>query len=204
MPWPKEPAAAAVTFSKKPFGTARIAGSGDEPINLSGMFEPDLSMTLSACNRHVVLVAPEVHWNTGNIGRTCLGVGAMLHLIRPLGFSLADRQVKRAGLDYWPRVPLRVWDDFDQFTESMAPGEAEIALLTKSGAQPYWRMPMPNRLFMVFGSETRGLPASLLTRYSRCTFFIPMQSQIRCLNLSTAVGIVLYENLRQWAMRLSL
>jgi tRNA (cytidine/uridine-2'-O-)-methyltransferase len=168
------------------------------------MFEPEPSKTPSACSRHVVLVAPEVHWNTGNIGRTCLGVGAMLHLIRPLGFALTDRQVKRAGLDYWPRVPLRVWDDFDQFTESMAPRDEEIVLLTKSGAQPYWRMPMPSRLFMVFGSETRGLPASLLTHYRHCTFFIPMQSQIRCLNLSTAVGIVLYENVRQWAMRLSL
>ena len=154
--------------------------------------------------RHVVLVAPEVHWNTGNVGRTCLGAGAMLHLVRPLGFSLEDRRVKRAGLDYWPRVSLCVWDDFDQFVEGMAPGEEEIALLTKSGARPYWQMPLPPRLFMVFGSETRGLPAFLLERYAHRTFHIPIGPQIRCLNLSTAVGIVLYENVRQWATHLSL
>jgi tRNA (cytidine/uridine-2'-O-)-methyltransferase len=157
-----------------------------------------------AFHRHVVLVAPEVHWNTGNVGRTCLGAGAMLHLIKPLGFSLEDRRVKRAGLDYWSNVPLRVWDDFNQFVEYMAPSDEEIVLLTKNGARPYWQMPSSPRLFLVFGSETRGLPASLLERYGQCTYHIPICSQIRCLNLSTAVGIALYENVRQWAMRLSL
>lgn len=147
--------------------------------------------------RHVVLVAPEVHWNTGNIGRTCLGAGAALHLIKPLGFSLNDRQVKRAGLDYWPKVALSVWDDFDQFLGAMAPGEHEIALMTKNGAKPYWQIPVPRRIFMVFGSETKGLPASILERYGNHTFFIPIESHIRCLNLSTAVGIALYENVRR-------
>ena len=147
--------------------------------------------------RHVVLVAPEVHWNTGNIGRTCLGAGAMLHLIRPLGFSLHARQVKRAGLDYWSRVPLRVWDDFDHFAGQMEPKGEEIMLMTKSGKHPYWQMPFSERIFMVFGSETRGLPATLLKRYSDRTFHIPIQPQIRCLNLSTTVGIILYENVRQ-------
>lgn len=148
-------------------------------------------------HRHVVLVAPEVHWNTGNIGRSCLGAGATLHLIRPLGFSLNARQVKRAGLDYWSKVPLRVWDDFDHFFSGMKPAGDEIMLMTKNGKRPYWQMPSAQRIFMVFGSETSGLPVSLLKRYDERTFQIPIQPRIRCLNLSTAVGIVLYEHVRQ-------
>ena len=83
--------------------------------------------------RHVVLVAPEVPWNTGNIGRTCLGAGACLHLIRPLGFSLGNRELKRAGLDYWHRVKVSIWENFDCFFEKMAPGPKEVALFTKNG-----------------------------------------------------------------------
>jgi tRNA (cytidine/uridine-2'-O-)-methyltransferase len=151
--------------------------------------------------RHVVLVAPEVHWNTGNIGRSCLGAGATLHLIKPLGFSLNARQVRRAGLDYWTDVPLRVWDDFDHFHGQMRPAENEIMLMSKKGKHPYWQMPATERVFMVFGSETRGLPASLLERYDAHTFHIPIHSGIRCLNLSTAVGIILYEHVRQCCVR---
>lgn len=157
-----------------------------------------------ACRRHVVLVAPEVHWNTGNIGRTCLGAGAMLHLIRPLGFSLDDRQVKRAGLDYWPKVDLKVWDDFDRFLDQMQVQPTEVTLFTKSGRHPFWLMPKMNRIFLVFGSETMGLPPSILDRYTNQTYRIPIQGDIRCLNLSTAVGIALYENVRQWANNLSI
>ena len=159
---------------------------------------------INAFQRHVVLVAPEVHWNTGNIGRTCLGAEAMLHLIKPLGFSLADRQVKRAGLDYWSKVPLRVWEDFNEFINSMEPAEDEIVLMTKSGVRPYWQMPWAQRKIMVFGSETKGLPAPILRRYENQTYYIPIQPNIRCLNLSTAVGITIYENVRQWAIRLSM
>jgi tRNA (cytidine/uridine-2'-O-)-methyltransferase len=121
----------------------------------------------------------------------------MLHLIKPLGFSLRARQVKRAGLDYWPKVALRVWDDLDHFSGQMKPAADELMLMTKNGRHPYWQMPSSRRIFMVFGSETRGLPASLLEGYDQHTFRIPIQSGIRCLNLSTAVGIVLYEHVRQ-------
>ncbi len=168
--------------------------------------EPEHS-TLPAAQgiqRHVVLVGPEVHWNTGNIGRTCLGAGAQLHLIRPLGFSLDCRQVKRAGLDYWPKVPLRVWDDFERFLSGMAVAQGEIALLTKSGSRPHWQMPSLRRLFLVFGSETRGLPAEIRERFEPQTYYIPMLDTIRSLNLSTAVGIVLYESLRRHMTALSL
>jgi tRNA (cytidine/uridine-2'-O-)-methyltransferase len=146
--------------------------------------------------RHVVLVAPEVHWNTGNIGRTCLGAKAQLHLVRPLGFSLDDRHLKRAGLDYWSSVQLHVWDDFDCFSDRMRPGRNEIALMTKKGKLPYWNMPRQQRFFLVFGSETQGLPGDLLARYPSRTYYIPICKDIRCLNLSTAVGIALYETLR--------
>ncbi len=154
--------------------------------------------------RHVVLVTPEVHWNTGNIGRTCLGADAMLHLIRPLGFSLDDRHVKRAGLDYWSNVTLKVWDDFDQLLIQMAVHPSEVALFTKNGRHPFWKIPKPDRIFMVFGSETKGLPPSILNEYPDQTYRIPIESNIRCLNLSTSVGIALYENVRQWENDLSM
>lgn len=154
--------------------------------------------------RHVVLVAPEVHWNTGNIGRTCLGTDAVLHLIRPLGFSLDDRCLKRAGLDYWPRVALYLWNDFDHFQECVQPANDEVALFSAHGARPYWQIPRSNRIFLIFGSETKGLPDSIYARFPQHTYQIPIQPDIRCLNLSTAVGIALYENVRQWEMELSM
>lgn len=147
--------------------------------------------------RHVVLVAPEIHWNTGNIGRTCLATGAVLHLIRPLGFSLESHEVKRAGLDYWENVQLAVWDSFDDFLANTAPQKDEVAVFSKSGSKSFWSMICPRRLFLIFGSETRGLPASILHRFSDATYHIPITSEIRSLNLSTAAGIALYESLRK-------
>ena len=146
--------------------------------------------------RHVVLVRPDVHWNTGNIGRTCIGAGAALHLIRPLGFSLDSRQVKRAGLDYWPKVNLSTWDDFGTFQSALQIQPDEVVLLTKTGKTPFWSMPSPPRQFLVLGSETRGLPEEILTRYPEATYHIPIARDIRSLNLSTAAAIVLYESLR--------
>jgi tRNA (cytidine/uridine-2'-O-)-methyltransferase len=146
--------------------------------------------------RHVVLVAPEIHWNTGNIGRTCLATGSFLHLIKPLGFSLDSREVQRAGLDYWEKVNLTLWNDFDEFILNMAPQDGEVAVFSKRGAKSFWTMPSRKRLFLVFGSETRGLAEEILHRYSASTFFIPISAETRSLNLSTAAGIVLYESLR--------
>jgi len=146
--------------------------------------------------RHVVLVRPDVHWNTGNIGRTSIGAGARLHLIRPLGFSLDSRQVKRAGLDYWSKVDLSIWDDFDSFQKALQVQPEEVVLLTKNGKNAFWTMPSPQRLFLIFGSETRGLPAAILAQYPEATYHIPISGDIRSLNLSTAAAIVLYESLR--------
>jgi tRNA (cytidine/uridine-2'-O-)-methyltransferase len=146
--------------------------------------------------RHVVLVAPEIHWNTGNIGRTCLGAGARLHLIHPLGFSLDNRQVRRAGLDYWSRVSPGIWDSFDVFCEAFNPVDGEMALFSKGGARVFWEMPARQRMFLVFGSETGGLPEVILSRYPRACYRIPTTGEIRSLNLSTAAGIALYESIR--------
>jgi len=146
--------------------------------------------------RHIVLVAPEIHWNTGNIGRTCLATGSCLHLIKPLGFSLDSREVQRAGLDYWEKVNLMLWNDFDEFLLNMAPQDGEVAVFSKRGAKSFWTMPSRKRLFLIFGSETRGLAEEILHRYSANTYFIPISTETRSLNLSTAAGIALYESLR--------
>ena len=150
-----------------------------------------------AFERHVVLVSPEIHWNTGNIGRTCIGTGAFLHLIQPLGFSLDARELKRAGLDYWPRVKLSLWEDFPAFHNALQPAEPELLLFSKGGTHLFWELPDLERLFLVFGSESNGLPADLLAAHPGRTFRIPLLPRIRSLNLSTAVGIALYESYRR-------
>lgn len=146
--------------------------------------------------RHVVFVAPEIHWNTGNAGRTCLAVGARLHLIRPLGFSLSDKAVRRAGLDYWRQVDLTVWDSFDEMVAALSPKPGEVAVFSKSGVRSFWSLPQMQRLFLVFGSETRGLPETILKRFAGSTYHIPITDRTRSLNLSTAAAIALYESLR--------
>ncbi len=150
------------------------------------------------CERHIVLVCPEIHWNTGNIGRTCIGTGTSLHLIKPLGYSLDSPFLKRAGLDYWQHVDLHVWNDFDKFLQSVVPQKEEILLFSKNGAKPYWHMPTIQRMFLIFGSETKGLPDSILNDYQTAVYSIPITDKIRSLNLSSAVGIVLYETLRTY------
>ncbi len=147
--------------------------------------------------RHVILVSPEIHWNTGNIGRTCVATGAYLHLIEPLGFSLDSKEVRRAGLDYWERVKLSVWQDFEALHSKLALRPQEVILFSKTAAKPFWTMPSGRRLFLIFGSETRGLPANIPSLYPHATYHIPITRDIRSLNLSTAVGIALYESLRQ-------
>jgi len=150
----------------------------------------------SGFERHVVLVSPEIHWNTGNIGRTCLATGAHLHLIKPLGFSLESREVKRAGLDYWNKVKLSVWDNFEGFKNKMEPENDELVVLTKKGKKSFWSMPISQRMFLVFGSETHGLSKEILSSYKDHSFHIPITGETRSLNLSTAAAIILYESLR--------
>jgi tRNA (cytidine/uridine-2'-O-)-methyltransferase len=148
---------------------------------------------------HVVLVEPEIHWNTGNAGRTCLAVGAQLHLVRPLGFSIDDAQVRRAGLDYWPRVSPRVWEHWDDFERAL-PELGEPFFFSSSGAHEFQRVSYPRPAVLVFGRESVGLPPELLARHRERTVRVPMlDPELRSLNLSTTVGIATYEVRRQWA-----
>ncbi len=144
---------------------------------------------------HVVLVEPEIPPNTGNVGRLCLAADARLHLVEPLGFSLDDRSLKRAGLDYWPEVDVRIWPTLEDFLTAL-PEAARCFYLTTKATRPYWEQEFQPGDYLLFGRESRGLPASLLAaRPDRC-LTIPMHSA-RSLNLATAVGIVLFEAVRQ-------
>lgn len=148
---------------------------------------------------HVVLVHPEIHWNTGNAGRTCLAAGAVLHLIEPIGFSLDDRQVKRAGLDYWEHVDIRMWRDWGAF-ETELPELGEPYFLSTRATRPLWDAPLgaAANVVLIFGRETGGLPEQLHDRYRDRFVSIPILSpHVRSLNLSTSVGIAVYEVLRQ-------
>jgi tRNA (cytidine/uridine-2'-O-)-methyltransferase len=147
---------------------------------------------------HVVLVEPEIPPNTGSIARLCAATEVKLHLIRPLGFSLDDRYLKRAGLDYWPHVDLAVHDDWTSF---VAAAPASSRLCFSARAEPsYLSAPYrsPGIMHLVFGGETRGLPAPILAEHAGSTYRIPIFSpNVRSLNLSNAVSVVLYEALRQ-------
>src|SRR3954471_13362986 len=148
---------------------------------------------------HVVLVHPEIHWNTGNAGRTCLAVGATLHLIEPLGFSLDEREVKRAGVDYWEHVDLRVWPSWTAF-EAQLPTLGEPFFFSTKARELLWDAPLGamEDIVLVFGRETGGLPAELHDRYAGRFLAMPLLSpRVRSLNLSTSVAIAAYEVLRQ-------
>ena len=150
---------------------------------------------------HIVLVEPEIHWNAGNVGRTSLAVGAELHLVGPLGFSLDDKQVRRAGLDYWPRVRLSVWSDWARFERAL-PALGEPFFFSSQSKRLHWEPRYPERTVLVFGRESVGLPADLLARNAERTVRIPMQDpQLRSLNLSTAAAVASYEVIRQTARR---
>lgn len=148
---------------------------------------------------HVVLVHPEIHWNTGNAGRTCLAAGAVLHLVEPLAFSLDERQVKRAGLDYWQHVDLRVWSDWQAFARAL-PSLGEPFFFSTKATRLLWdaKLGEPEDVVLIFGRETGGLPAELHEQYPDRFLAMPINSPlVRSLNLSTSVGIAVYEVLRQ-------
>lgn len=149
---------------------------------------------------HVVLVHPEIHWNTGNSGRSCLAAGATLHLIEPLGFSLGEREVRRAGLDYWEHVPLRVWPSWEAI-EAELPSLGEPFFFSTKATRMYWDADYrAENVVLVFGRETGGLPPAIHERYSDRMVKMPIASpHVRSLNLSTTVGIALYEVVRQRA-----
>jgi len=150
---------------------------------------------------HVALVAPEIHWNTGNAGRTCLAAGAQLHLVGPLGFSLGEREVRRAGLDYWERVAVQRWDSWPAF-EAQLPALGAPFFFSADADHDYWDVEYPSPVTLVFGGESRGLPGELRERFRKRLVRLPIADpEVRSLNLSTAVGIAVYEVLRQWRER---
>jgi tRNA (cytidine/uridine-2'-O-)-methyltransferase len=144
---------------------------------------------------NVVLVEPEIPPNTGNVGRLCLATGSTLHLVEPFGFRLDDKQLRRAGLDYWHEVQLRTWKNFEQLRQAQ-PVEARYFFLTTKSRRAYFEVDFQPNDFLVFGRETKGLPETLLAANQTQTLTIPMQGT-RSLNLATAVAIVLFEALRQ-------
>jgi len=145
---------------------------------------------------NIVLIEPEIPQNTGNIARTCAATGARLHLVGPMGFQITDKQVKRAGLDYWDKLDITYYNSTEEFFEKNN-GENFFYFTTK-GEIAHSDMEYPNNAFLVFGKETKGLPEELLKENHDTCVRLPMRGIIRSLNLSNAVCVGTYEVLRQW------
>ncbi len=145
---------------------------------------------------NIVLIEPEIPQNTGNIARTCAATGARLHLVRPMGFEVDDRKLKRAGLDYWYLLDITYYDNIDDFFEKNSDGQ--FFYFSTKAQKKYTQIDYPDKAYLVFGKETRGLPEWLLMKNRETTVRIPMLSDARSLNLSNSVAIAVYETLRQW------
>lgn len=144
---------------------------------------------------NIVLHEPEIPANTGNIGRTCVAAGARLHLIEPLGFRLGEKEIKRAGLDYWDKLDVRVYDNFQDFLDKNP--NAKIYMATTKAQKTYADVSYEDECYIMFGKESAGIPEEILVEYEDTAVRIPMIGEIRSLNLSNSVAIVVYEALRQ-------
>jgi len=147
---------------------------------------------------HVVLIEPEIPPNTGNVARLCLAVGARLHLVGPLGFSLDEKALRRAGMDYWQECDVHQWDSLESL-KARSPGGRFFYFTTKASKR-YWEESFQSGDYLVFGRESRGLPETLLRENSDSCVRIPMRAEARSLNLATAVGVAVYEAVRQGAL----
>ncbi len=145
---------------------------------------------------NIVLVEPQIPQNTGNISRTCAVTGAKLHLVRPLGFEVTDRQLKRAGLDYWDKLDITYYDSLADFFEQNPDGR--FFYFTTKGRKVHSDQQYPNNCYLVFGREDKGLPEELLHDNPESCVRIPMRNELRSLNLSNSVAVAVYETLRQW------
>lgn len=146
-------------------------------------------------NINIVLYNPEIPQNTGNVSRTCAVTGAALHIIRPTGFEISDRTLKRAGLDYWDKLDVTYYDSFDEFMEKN--GDAPMYFFSSHATHSYADVEYPKGVFLVFGRESVGLPRELVEENSDRSLRIPMLPTLRCLNLSNSVAVAVYEALRQ-------
>lgn len=144
---------------------------------------------------NVVLVNPQIPPNTGNIGRICVNTNSRLHLIKPLGFEIDEKSVKRAGLDYWDKLDLIVWDSLEDFLKEVELNRCFFA--TTKSQKPYFEAKFQDEDYLIFGSETRGLPMDLMQKNWQNAITIPMCENGRSLNLAVSVGIVLYEAIKQ-------
>ena len=144
---------------------------------------------------NIILHEPEIPHNTGSIGRTCVATGASLHLIRPLGFSLDEKAVRRAGLDYWSKLDLHMYNSFEEFLEKNP--KAQIYMATTKAHHTYAEVAYEENSFIMFGKESAGIPEEILVNYEASCVRIPMENDIRSLNLSNSVSIILYEAYRQ-------
>jgi tRNA (cytidine/uridine-2'-O-)-methyltransferase len=147
-------------------------------------------------NLNIVLVEPQIPQNTGNISRTCAVTGARLHLIRPLGFEVSDKYLKRAGLDYWDKLDITYYENLNDFFARNVGGE--FFYFTTKGFKIHSDFEYPNNAYLIFGREDKGLPESLLCENTERCARIPMRENLRSLNLSNSVAIATYEVLRQW------
>lgn len=159
-------------------------------------FRPRIRDALPATALNIVLVEPDIHWNTGNIGRTCIATNSTLHLVGKLGFSIEDKEVKRAGLDYWPKIKLFRHDNFEKFLASI-PANPSLLFFSTKGKKSFWDAVYAPESYLVFGSETKGLAPEFHEKYGDKMYRIPVTDDVRSLNLSNAAAIALYEGLRQ-------
>lgn len=144
---------------------------------------------------NIVLIEPEIHTNTGNIGRLSLATGSHLHLVQPFGFELSDARLKRAGLDYWPHISLQVYENAAEFFK--VHHDKNMVFLSSHGNREYLSIDFEEDMFLIFGKESKGLSPELLEEHSEKTYKIPLYSdKIRSLNLANAVSVVVYEGLR--------
>ncbi|MGI6107611.1 MAG: tRNA (cytidine(34)-2'-O)-methyltransferase [Lachnospiraceae bacterium] len=146
---------------------------------------------------NVVLLEPEIPANTGNIGRTCVATGSMLHLIGPLGFQINEKQLRRAGMDYWPRLNYRLYRSLDEFWAKNPSAEAKMLFATTKAHKNYADTVYEQDSWIMFGKESAGIPEEVLVEHESQCIRIPMLEDIRSLNLSNSVAIVVYEALRQ-------
>lgn len=145
---------------------------------------------------NIVLINPEIPNNTGNIGRLALGSGCKLHLVKPFGFEIDDKRLKRAGLDYWQHLDVQYYDSIDAFFKENV--SAKMVFLSSHGTKTHYEIPFEEDLFLVFGKESKGLPKEITDQHPDQLYTIPMYSDhIRSFNLANAVGIVVYEGIRQ-------
>jgi tRNA (cytidine/uridine-2'-O-)-methyltransferase len=145
---------------------------------------------------NIVLIEPEIPNNTGNIGRLALASDSCLHLVKPFGFQIDDTKLKRAGLDYWKHVTIIYYDSVDDFFNINK--DQNMVFLSSHGHKNHWDIPFEDNMFLIFGKESVGLPKSIIEKYSESLYKIPLySSHVRSLNLANAVGIVVYEGLKQ-------